>query len=536
MTPRSEDVARVAARYRDAGMAFPRLSVAAFTRERCAHHADRTAVEVIETGETLTYAALWSRIDKAADALCAWGIEAGDRVAIQMPNGWEYPVLWLALAQIGAVHVPVNTRYSSEEIAYVLKDSGARLMIVSEGMAGGATQAAASIATGVFVLAAGDFFAGLGRAPSRVPHDPSPDALLNIQYTSGTTGMPKGCMLTHDYWLVLARSAALWDATPAQRILSAQPYFYMDPQWITLKTLLNGATMVIAPGLSSSRFLDWLVDHRIDWCMFPVLMARLPRTGRECETQLRQVATFGWDAETCARFHADYGVPARGGFGMTEIGLGTMMPAEFDSMRESASTGIAAPCRETSVRRSDGSLADPGEPGELWVRGRSLFQGYWNRPDATAEVCPGDGWFRTGDIFVKNADGFHWITGRIKDMIRRSSENIAAREVEAALCATPGIVEAAALAEPDRTRGEEVLAVLQHADGCPDDSVVPALVHAANAALETRLAVFKRPRYWVFVSDYPRTASNKVQKAQLRANIAGRRAYDLAGKCWLILP
>lgn len=416
----------------------------------------------------------------------------------------------------------------------MLADSGARLMIAAEGLTAEARQAAASARAEV--TSADAVFAGLGRAPRRVPHAPSPDDLLNIQYTSGTTGMPKGCMLTHDYWLVLARSAALWDATPAQRLLSAQPYFYMDPQWITLKTLLNGATMVIAPGLSSSRFLGWLIDHRIDWCMFPVLMARQPRTGREGETLLKQVATFGWDAETCARFHADYGVRAREGFGMTEIGLGTMMPAEFEALRDSASTGIAAPCRETSVRRADGTPAEPGEPGELWVRGRSIFRGYWNRPDATAEVCPGDGWFRTGDIFVRDADGFHWITGRIKDMIRRSSENIAAREVEAALCATPGIVEAAALAEPDSTRGEEVLAVLQHAQGCPDDGDVAALVGAISDALETRLAVFKRPRYWVFVTEYPRTASNKVQKAQLRAAIAGRRAYDHAAACWVILP
>lgn len=535
MSSLSDDAARVAARYQAAGAAFPRLSVAAFTRQQCALHADRVAIEVLETGETLTYAALWSRVDLAADALCARGIGAWDRVAIQMPNGWEYPVLWLALAQIGAVHVPVNTRYSPEEIAYVLADSGARLMIAADHLAEAARGAAVVAGGGAAVEDASAFLASLGHAPGRAPHDPSPDALLNIQYTSGTTGMPKGCMLTQDYWLVLARSAALWDATPASRILSAQPYFYMDPQWITLKALLNGATLVIAPGLSSSRFLDWLLDHDVDWCMFPVLMARLPRTGREGQTHLKQVATFGWDAETCARFHADFGVRAREGFGMTEIGLGTMMPAEFEAMRDSASTGIAAPCRETSVRRADGSLAAAGEPGELWVRGRSIFQGYWNRPDATAEVCPGDGWFRTGDIFVRNADGFHWITGRIKDMIRRSSENIAAREVEAALCTLLDIIEAAALAEPDRTRGEEVLAVLQHAAGCPDDNRVAAMAHAAFDALESRLAVFKRPRYWIFVTDYPRTASNKVQKAQLRARIAGRRAYDIAGKCWVTL-
>ena len=329
-----------------------------------------------------------------------------------------------------------------------------------------------------------------------------------------------------------------WQKSPycETGLLSAQPYFYMDPQWITLKTLLNGGTMFIAPGLSSSRFLGWLLDYRIDWCMFPIVMARLPRTGRESQTNLTQCATFGWDAETAARFHHDYGVRAREGFGMTEIGLGTAMPAVLQDMCENASTGLAGPCRETSVRRTDGTEAGPGEQGELWVRGRSIFQGYWNKPEATSDACPGDGWFRTGDLFRRDADGFHWITGRIKDMIRRSSENIAAREVEAALCTISGILEAAALAEPDRMRGEEVLAVLQHADGQVDEGQAEMIVTAAVTALSDKLAPFKIPRYWAFVTEYPRTPSNKVQKPQLRAAIRGLRAFSHPQDCWVTLP
>ncbi|WP_208539285.1 class I adenylate-forming enzyme family protein [Algihabitans albus] len=535
----AERVRAEADRFQAAGSAFPQISVADFAAAQCARFSERTAIEVIETGEMLSYAALWQLVSAAAGALAAHGVAPGDRVAIQMPNGWEYPVLWLALAQIGAVHVPINTRYTAEETAYVLTDSGARLMIAAASFVATAREAVRAAPQAPTLQEAEAFFAGLRDAPPPPNHRAAPDDLLNIQYTSGTTGMPKGCMLSHDYWLVLARSAALWDAVPARRLLSAQPYFYMDPQWITLKTLLNGATLVIGPGLSASRFLGWLLDHRIDWCMFPILMARQPRSGRERDTQLKQVATFGWDAETCARFHADYGALAREGFGMTEIGLGTAMPASLEDMRESASTastGIAGPCRETSVRGPDGEILAPGREGELWVRGRSIFKGYWNRPEATAEACPGDGWFRTGDIFVKNAQGFHWITGRIKDMIRRSSENIAAREVEAALCTLPGLVEAAALAEPDDLRGEEVLAVLQHSDGVPSQDTAEGLIATLRSGLEPHLAVFKRPRYWAFVADYPRTPSNKVKKAELRAQIAGRPAYDSASESWTTLP
>lgn len=527
----SDASAHWAAEFQRIGRTFPHVTVADFAETQCARFGTRTAIGVVESGETLSYAALWAKVTAAAGALAARGIAPGDRVAIRMHNGWRYPVLWLALARLGAVHVPVNTRYTSEEIAYVLADSGARLMLVADDLAPSGLPAHLN---GLVELES-VFFAALDEAPPPPARQVQPDDLLNIQYTSGTTGMPKGCMLTHDYWMVLARAAAAWDAFPATRILSAQPYFYMDPQWITLKTLLNGATMVIAPGLSASRFLGWLVDHRIDWCMFPVLMARQPRTGLEPQTVLKQVATFGWDAETCQRFRADYGVTAREGFGMTEIGLGTAQPTALSSMYDSASTGLAGPCRETSVRRPDGSEADPDEEGELWVRGRSIFKGYWNNPEATAEACPGDGWFRTGDIFTKDAAGFHWIRGRIKDMVRRSSENIAAHEVEAALCTLPGIVEAAVLAEPDPRRGEEVLAVLQHSSSAPSATDMPGFVAMASETLSDKLASFKHPRYWTFTGTYPRTASNKIQKQQLRTRLERAEVFDAASNKWVTL-
>lgn len=521
------EAARWSARFRAQGDAFPVMTVPDFVEQQCAAHGPKTAIEVIETGDSLTFDGLWQQIDKTAGALRQRGIEPGDRVAIQMRNGWHYPVLWLSIARIGAIHVPVNVRYTPEESAFVLKDSGARLMIVDDALESDAHTARALSKTDLSIETETAFFSSRGASAPTV-FRPKPDDLLNIQYTSGTTGMPKGCMLTHDYWLVLARGAAAWDAEPAKRILSAQPYFYMDPQWITLKALLNGATMVIAPGLSSSRFLGWILDYDIDWCMFPILMARQPRTGREGSTKLKQVATFGWDAETSNRFHADFGAIAREGFGMTEIGLGTAKPAALDDSICPASTGLAAPCRETSVRRPDGTEAGAGEEGELWVRGRSIFKGYWNRPDATDKACPGDGWFRTGDLFVKDQDGFHWITGRIKDMIRRSSENIAAREVELALCSLPDIAEAAVLAEPDPVRGEEVLAVLQHGKATPQSDALADYVAAAATLLEGRLARFKCPRYWTFVEHYPRTPSNKVRKPQLRDQIRGQSAYDLS--------
>jgi len=494
----TRQVAVIVARYKDAGRRFPRLSVAEFSTIQCKCHADALAIEVVETQDKLTYPELWTRICRVADALDAHGVGPGDRVAIQIPNGWEYLVFWLALAQIGAVHVPVNTRYLAEETAYVLKDSGAKLAIVAEPLAATMRQAAALAETAITVEVATDFFASLGRYRPRTRHHPQPDDLLNIQYTSGTTGMPKGCVLSHNYWLVLTRAAAL----------------------------------MIAPGLSSSRFLGWLVDHDIDWCMFPILMARPSRTGRKGKTVLKTGCDlwlvrrdlcpfpFGFRGAGARRFRHDRNRPWH---------HDTARVGRYAHHGQHRSRG-AVPGNERAPGRRH--PADAGEPGELWVRGRWIFQDYWNQPKPTAEACPGEGWFRIGDVFVKDEDRFHWITGRIKDMSRRSSDNIAAREVEVALCTLPEIVEAAALAQPDDIQGEEVLAVVQHMQHCPDEKEVEKFAATAAEMLKTRLASFKLSRYWIFVPDYPRTASNKVQKEQLRAQTADESAFDLVGQSY----
>src|SRR5260370_14311782 len=134
---------------------------------------------------------------------------------------------------------------------------------------------------------------------------------MNIQYTSGTTGFPKGCMLSHDYWLLLAQSAVAWDAYKPARLLTAQPFFYMDPQWHLLKTMLLGATLFIAPQLSSSRFIGWVKTYRIEWCQFPILMTRQPEAPDDSATALNQFAVFGWHGETWRNFKDRVGVKAR---------------------------------------------------------------------------------------------------------------------------------------------------------------------------------------------------------------------------------
>lgn len=213
---------------------------------------------------------------------------------------------------------------------------------------------------------------------------------------------------------------------------------------------------------------------------------------------------------TCRNFKKRFGVLAREGFGMTEIGLGNWMPPALDEMFDSGLVGLDAPFRETTIRNEAGDPVQPGERGELWVRGRSILQGYWSKPHADADSfrAADDGgphWFRTGDLFESDSNGFLWLVGRLKDMIRRSSENIAAREIEAVVRELSQVEDCAAVAVPDAERGEEIKIYVQLKEGvgAADLPFVQIKGHCAK-----RLAAFKVPRFYTYIDAFPRTVSN----------------------------
>ncbi len=527
------DFDQMAARRAGIEAGFRPTSIGRFASERCAALGAVPAFDVFDRGERATYAEVERLTNRIGNALKGLGVGRGDRVGVMLSNRLFYPLAWLALAKIGAVHVPVNTRYTPREIAYVTGDSGATALIIEAAFLD-TFQAIETRPEGLsddrVLVVDGPFDDLVAAASERSCLDPDvgPGDLMNIQYTSGTTGFPKGCMLTHEYWLMLGHVAQAWDIKPVSRMLTAQPFFYMDPQWHVIKAMGLGATLYMAPQLSATRFIGWLKRFRLEWCQFPELMTRQPPAPDDADTALVQVATFGWSPETARAFKARFRVRAREGFGMTEIGMGSWMPAEADELYDSASVGIAAPFREVTIRDSEGREVSPGAEGELWVRGRGIFQGYWNRPEANADAFRGD-WFRTGDIFRADDRGLLWLTGRIKDMIRRSSENIAAREVEAVIRELDAVEDCAAVAVPDARRGEEVKIYIQRQPGAALD-VGEILDHA-----RARLAAFKVPRYIAFVDGFPRTVSNKIEKRNLTAGIADLRAgaYDAEAGGWV---
>ncbi|MCC8982879.1 class I adenylate-forming enzyme family protein [Bradyrhizobium acaciae] len=522
--------------------AYETITVPQLVSMRAQTHGSTIAIDIFERGERITYSEMDRWSNKYARALRAFGVSKGDRMAVMLPNRIEFPILWFGLAKLGAVLVPLNLRYTPREIEYVLSDTQPKAIIVDESVwpVFSTIDPWPQAIDGKRVILVGqpshgaaatldDLLKGVDDSP--VDEDIRPDCLLSIQYTSGTTGFPKGCMLTHDYWGVMSYQRVIRDLQPYKKYLSAGPFFYSSPQWNLLSSYRQGGTLYLAHQLSSPLFFGWVKKFHIEWCVLPEPTARELIAAADATTCLKQVMqTDSWNPDTVRRFRERFRVRALDSYGMTEIGYATL-PAHIEEMEESGSVGIRAPFRALRLVKEDGSPTQVGEVGELLVKGRAIFKGYWNRPEENAAAFEGE-WFRTGDLLRRDELGFYWLVGRKKDMIRRlGDENISAREVEVVIREIPEIADVAAVPVPDVERGEEIKIYVQLKEGItPADLRVERILEHARA----RLAVFKRPRYIAFTPALPRTtSSDKVRKHELTAVsdlIAG--AYDSEEKRW----
>jgi crotonobetaine/carnitine-CoA ligase len=490
----------------------------------------------------LSYTELSEVTRRMAAGLEAAGVQPGQRVGVMLPNIPAFPLSWLSIARLGAVMIPVNIGYTPRELEYVLADGGASFMIVHEDCLG----TVQNLLDAGFPLPRDNIFVvGLapqgmrrwsalteGDAAGPVAPPPALDTLVNLQYTSGTTGFPKGCMLTHRYWLTLGRVAAGRGGEQIRVVMAAQPFFYMDPQWLLLMAMHLQGRYVVAPRPSASRFMHWVRSEGVEYCIFPEVVLKQPETAQDAENTLKRVSIFGWGRDKHIAMEMRFACVARESFGMTEIGSGLTTPPEAVEMIGSGTCGLASPFRETSVRDPEGCPLPAGEVGELWVRGPGILQGYWNKPEANVASFAEGGWFRTGDLFRTDERGFHYLVGRVKDMIRRSGENIAAREVEAVLLQLPQIREAAAIPVPDADRGQEVKACLVLQEGVTPADLPPEAVFAHCLA---GLARFKVPRFLEYRANLPKTPSEKIAKHLLVAERPDLRAgaYDRVAGQWL---
>ena len=503
----------------------------------------RECFNYFEQGERLTFAELKQQVDRLAGALHRIGVRKGAHMAVMAPNLPVWPITWFALAKLGAVLVPVNNRYTARELRYVLEDAEADFLLLHNdyfpildalGLLPPKLSRERIITLGARRAGSPHHWPELlARGPARFagPEPIGPDDLLNIQYTSGTTGFPKGCMLTQRYFTLaghVMRSLAEYRVT---RILCAQFFHYIDPQFYIVLALYSGAAVYFADRLRASRFMPWVREHAIDFVFLFEPIFKQPEHPADGDNQLRLACLFGLTPRNHAPLEARFDTTAREWYGMTEIGAGLYMPMDRADMVGSGSCGIPAPFRETRI--CDPATQRPvvqGEIGELWVRGPGLMVGYYAKPEANAEsFC--EGWFRTGDLFRQDEKGFHYIVGRRKDMIRRSAENIAAREVEAVLRTHPAIREAAVVPVPDDYRGEEVKAYVQLMPGKSREDTPPEAIlgHCAE-----NLASFKVPRYLEYRDAFFYGPTDRVEKHRLIAESDDlrRSSYDRVDDVW----
>ncbi|MGE0799713.1 MAG: class I adenylate-forming enzyme family protein [Lautropia sp.] len=503
---------------------------------------ERLAWRFIDSGETASYREVRALVNRFASGLAAHGVAKGTHVAVMVPNLPQFPVTWLAIAKLGAVMVPVNVGYTPRELDYLLNDGAADYLVIADQflpVLAGLTRRPERL-TDARIIVVGTPQPGQhawqalldgGDPAFAAPAPVGLDDLLNIQYTSGTTGFPKGVLQAQRYWITQSRVNAFRDGLAYERILISTPFYYMDPQWLLLMTFHQRATAFIAAKQSTSRYTEWLRTWRIQFSLMPAeLMFKNPPSPDDGDNDIRRVNVYGLRKEIHAAVEARFNVNAREAFGMTELGSATYLPLEADDMIGSGTCGIAGPFRECKVVDADGNEVPRGEIGELVVRGSGIIQGYFGKPEATREAFFGD-WFRTGDLFRQDSRGYFYIVGRLKEMIRRSSENIPAREVESVLKDMPEIFDAAVIPVPDERRKEEVKACVILQPGLTRADVPPEAIiaHAAR-----QLAPFKVPRYIEYRDEFPRTPSNKVRKPALLAEKPDLRAdsWDRVDGVW----
>jgi crotonobetaine/carnitine-CoA ligase len=444
------------------------------------------------------------------------------------------------LQKSGATMVPLNVFYKRDDAAYLLEHSEAKAVVTADEFVPLMAEIAASGGPAPRLVSVDGDGGGRAQALEALATADSPptvapdrDRLANIQYTSGTTGRPKGCMLSNRYWTAIARKICDFGGIGEDDVmLTAQPFYYMDPQWNVACALTAGCPLVVLDRFHPTSFWEKVRAHDVTWfyCLgtMPLMMLNTPAQENDADNTVRMVMCSAIPPGRHAEIEARWGAPWLEAFGMTETGGDLAVSLEeHDELVGSGSIGRPLPDREARVVDDTGGDVPAGTVGEMVLRGPNMMDGYFKNAAATAEIFRG-GWLHTGDLVRRDEAGRFYYVGRKKEMIRRSGENISAAEVEETIASHPAVRMAACVPVPDDIRGEEVKAYVVLREG---ETVEPA---ALDAHCEARLAYFKVPRYWTFVDDLPRTPSERIAKHVLVGGVDDLRAgaWDRVDDVW----
>nr|WP_218862820.1 AMP-binding protein [Actinopolyspora biskrensis] len=496
---------------------------------------ERDALVEFATGRRWTYREFVADVDSLALGLLAAGISKGDRVGVWAPNRAEWTLVQYATARIGAILVNINPSYRVHELEYVLNQAGVRMLIAAErfkssdyvDMVERVRPRCAALEQVVFL--GGDRWAGLFDTVSdrgglaEVEAGLSADDPVNIQYTSGTTGFPKGATLSHHNILNNGFFVGeLCGYTEADRVAIVPPFYHCFGMVMgNLACTSHGATMVIpAEGFEPSAALGAVQAERCT-SLYGVPTMFIAELGLAdfADYDLSSLRTGIMAGSPCPVEVMKQVIERMGMtevaicYGMTETSPVSVQTRADDSLERRVSTvGRVGPHLEVKIVDPDTGLTVPcGEAGELCTRGYSVMLGYWNEPDKTAEVIDSARWMHTGDLAVMDEHGYVSVTGRIKDMIIRGGENIYPREIEEFLYTCPDVLDAQVIGVPDSRYGEELMAWVRMREGAEELTAETLREFCAGS-----LAHYKIPRYVHVVDEFPMTVTGKVRKVEMR--------------------
>ncbi|MFZ2015986.1 MAG: AMP-binding protein [Nocardioides sp.] len=508
---------------------------------------DREAMVELATGSRWTWREFDHDVDRLARGLIAAGIDQGDRVGIWAPNSARWTITQYAAAKAGAILVNVNPAYRTHEFAYAMNQSGTKLLVAAtsfktsdyRGMVE-ETLASGEITPGVLervvYLDTDDWDALVAEGQhldadvlNRRKHALDPSDPINIQYTSGTTGRPKGATLSHRNILNNGYfTTELIDFTEHDRLCIPVPFYHcFGMVMANLGCTSHGATMVIpAEGFDPGITLDAISQEGCTAVygvptMF-IAMQHHPSFADHDLSALRTGIMAGsiCPVEVMKRCVNDMHMEAASiAYGMTETSpVSCQTRADDDLERRTASIGRVHPHVEIKiVDPVTGETVERGQPGEFCTRGYSVMLGYWDDPEKTAEAIDADGWMHTGDLAEMRDDGYCNIVGRIKDMVIRGGENVYPREIEEFLYAHPDIEDVQVIGVPDEKYGEELAAWIKLREGAD-----PLDADAVRAYATGKLAHYKIPRYVLLVDEFPMTVTGKIRKVQMREETAAQ--------------
>lgn len=501
---------------------IPEVGVAQFVLQQADELGGKPAIIDGPTGRTLTYAQLAQRVRSFGAGLAARGFSKGDVFALFMPNLPEYAVVWHGVALVGGINTTINPLYTVEELAFQLNDAGARFLVTIPQFIERAIEAAnASKVEEVFVLGEADGATPLADLfgqgePPEVDIDVHED-LVVLPYSSGTTGLPKGVMLTH-YNLVanICQTKNIQRTTKDDVIIGVLPFFHIYGMTVIMNIAVHiGATIVTMPRFDLEQFLDLLQNHGVTraYLVPPIILAlaKHPLVDDYDLSKLNLImsgaAPLGEDlAEACAS-RLDCFVMQ--GYGLTETSPVTHVVPEDPARNKPGSIGPLIPNTEAMiVHPATGEEASVGDLGEVWMRGPQVMKGYLNNDEATRATIDQDGWLHTGDIGKVDSDGYFFLVDRLKELIKYKGLQVPPAELEAVLLTHPKVADAAVIPSPDEEAGEVPKAFVVLKEEATPEEIMEFVAE--------RVAPYKKIRRLEVIDEIPKSPSGKILRRLLK--------------------